>query len=744
MEIVGYTRPVVAHRGEMVECMVSTTKDRYRYQLIHLTRGEGQIPVEGLEGWQELPGRAQEYPRGSYMEAELPSWPAWRGEGTLQCWFCPTLLVERQCLMSVFDGDRAWDLEIDGDRLYFCQVMQGASQPIALTSPLRIQPGHWYFAAARVDVPNQQCGVAVALAPPAGQRGRRLQIVRSDATLGWAAPTLAMVGASAGEAKPTRHFNGKIDSPRLFTRCLPEPEIGALASGADPRSLDGLAAAWCFDPVHDSNEGLVRDLGPMRADGKLVNLPALGVTGHNWNGAELDFSRAPEEYRAAHFHADDLVDCRWEPDFAFRVPNDLPSGVYGIELEAGEARDVVPLIVSSSRSRRPNAQLAVLLPTFSYLAYANEHASWQKPIDSTGDLGRLAAAVSPVDRYMADQRLNSTYELHDDGSGTFYSSWRRPVLNFRADYSMPLVQGPHQFPEDIELLRWLDAEEIAYEVIADDDLHRHGHAALANFRAIVTGSHPEYWSPPMLAGLDDYLEAGGRLVYLGGNGFYWVTICPHSQTDMIEIRRGLSGTRVWESAPGEEYHAFTAERGGIWRNRGWPPQRLTGVGFTAQGFDVSLPYRWAITPDHPLAGFIAAGIDTSGPLGTAGSVLGGAAGFEIDRADERLGTPPDAVLVARASGFSDAYQGAIEDFTTADSSQGGSVCELVRSDIIFIATEPGGAVFSVGSIAWCGALGANGGKNDVAKTTRNVLDRFVDPTPFNQGTGPLVAEALSG
>ena len=234
MEIVGYTRPVVAHCGEMVECMVSTTKDGYRYRLVHLTRGEGEIPVESLEGWRELPGRAQEYPRGSYMEAELPSWPSWRGEGTIQCWFCPTLLVERQCLMSVFDGDRAWDLEVEGDKLYFRQVVGGASQPIALTSPLRIQPGRWYFAAACVDLPNQRCGVAVALAPPARQLSRRLQIVWSDAALGWAAPTLAMVAASAGEAKPTRHFNGKIDSPRLFTRCLPEAEVGALASGSRP------------------------------------------------------------------------------------------------------------------------------------------------------------------------------------------------------------------------------------------------------------------------------------------------------------------------------------------------------------------------------------------------------------------------------------------------------------------------------------------------------------------------------
>ena len=126
------------------------------------------------------------------LEAELPSWPAWRGEGTLQCWFCPTILVERQCLMSMFDRDRAWDFEIDGDRLYFCQVLQGVSQPIAYDPPsVRTQPGRWYFVAACVDVPNQRCGVGGAFTSPAGRRGRRLQIVWSDATLDWAAPALA-------------------------------------------------------------------------------------------------------------------------------------------------------------------------------------------------------------------------------------------------------------------------------------------------------------------------------------------------------------------------------------------------------------------------------------------------------------------------------------------------------------------------------------------------------------------------
>ena len=334
----------------------------------------------------------------------------------------------------------------------------------------------------------------------------------------------------------------------------------------------------------------------MRADGNLINLPALGVTGHNWERCRAGFLPGSRGVPRADFHADDLVDCGWEPDFAFQVPNDLPSGVYGIELEAGAARGVVPLIVSAGRSRPATAQLAVLLPTSAISPTPTNTPRWQKPIDSTGDLGRLAAAVTPVDRYMAEQRLNSTYELHDDGSGTFYSSWRRPVLNFRADYSMPLVQGPHQFPADIELLRWLDAEEIAYEVLADDDLHRHGHAALANFRAIVTGSHPEYWSPPMLAGLDDYLAAGGstrppgRAWFLSGN---------HLPVRPDRHNRDPQGTvRDQSVGVGPRGRSTTPSRlnVAVYGGTGAGPRSVsTGVGFTAQGFDVSLPYRWAIT-----------------------------------------------------------------------------------------------------------------------------------------------------
>ena len=72
-------------------------------------------------------------------------------------------------------------------------------------------------------------------------------------------------------------------------------------------------------------------------------------------------------------------------------------------------------------------------------------------------------------------------------------------------------------------------------------------------------------------------------MYLGGNGFYWVTALDESGT-LIELRR-WGGTRTWHAAPGEWHISLTGEPGGIWRDRGLAPQALAGVGFSAQGFD---------------------------------------------------------------------------------------------------------------------------------------------------------------
>jgi N,N-dimethylformamidase len=48
----------------------------------------------------------------------------------------------------------------------------------------------------------------------------------------------------------------------------------------------------------------------------------------------------------------------------------------------------------------------------------------------------------------------------------------------------------------------------------------------------------------------------------------------------------------------------------------------------------------------------------------------------------------------------------------------------MRCDMVFFETPNGGAVFSVGSIAYCGALSHNSYDNNVSRITENVLRRF--------------------
>ncbi|WBX84621.1 N,N-dimethylformamidase beta subunit family domain-containing protein [Sphingosinicella microcystinivorans] len=52
------------------------------------------------------------------------------------------------------------------------------------------------------------------------------------------------------------------------------------------------------------------------------------------------------------------------------------------------------------------------------------------------------------------------------------------------------------------------------------------------------------------------------------------------------------------------------------------------------------------------------------------------------------------------------------------------------ADMVFFETPNGGAVFSVGSMSWPGALSHNDYDNDIARITENVLRRFSDRKPL--------------
>jgi N,N-dimethylformamidase len=130
-----------------------------------------------------------------------------------------------------------------------------------------------------------------------------------------------------------------------------------------------------------------------------------------------------------------------------------------------------------------------------------------------------------------------------------------------------------------------------------------------------------------------------------------------------------------------------------------------------------------VRPLDPRAAFIFEGVAEEEPIGASGLCLGGAASLEVDRLDRGLGTPPEAILLASATGFPEAYAPAGEDVTTAADVDPAA---LVRADMVYVEYPSGGAVFSVGSIGWCGGLSADGYGGAVARITGNVLDRFAE------------------
>ncbi|MDP6567182.1 MAG: N,N-dimethylformamidase, partial [Alphaproteobacteria bacterium] len=517
------------------------------------------------------------------------------------------------------------------------------------------------------------------------------------------------------------HFNGRIDRPRLASRMLTNEEMAALEAAAIPGHLaDAVVGAWDFSQ-HISDQRIA-DLSANQLHGRLVNLPTRAVTGHNWTGEEHCWRHAPDQYGAIHFHQDDLYDAGWRPAFSYTVPDDLPSGVYAASLRHGDDVDRIPFFVLPPKGRA-SAGAALLLPTATYMSYANTRQRL-RPSLLFGD----GAPEWVNDGFLASHPEvgHSHYDPHDDRSGVHYSSRLRPVLNMK-----PGDNRPWGLPVDLNIVAWLDQIDQPVDIITDEDLHAEGEALLRPYRCVLTGSHPEYYSTAMLDAVDGYLSGGGRLMYLGGNGFYWRIAFHDDLPGVIEVRRAEDGTRAWMAEPGEYYHSFNGEYGGLWRRIGRPPNRLVGVGFAAQGFEDGSHYRRHAGADDPRAAFALAGIGEE-PIGDFGSVGGAAAGEEIDRWDSRVGTPPHTLVLARADEFGPDMLRTKEDFL---STMPWFDDPNVRADMVFFECPNGGAVFSTGSIAWVSSLAHQGYDNNVARITSNVLRRFLDPEPFPDPAG---------
>jgi len=263
-----------------------------------------------------------------------------------------------------------------------------------------------------------------------------------------------------------------------------------------------------------------------------------------------------------------------------------------------------------------------------------------------------------------------------------------------------------------------------YDVLTDEDLHRDGVAALEPYKCVITGTHPEYYSERMLDATEDFVAGGGRYIYMGGNGYYWNVGFRDDDPSVMEVRKLDSGMRAWAARPGEHYLATTGQKSGLWKNLGRPPQKLVGVGFIAEGFETSRPYRRMPDSYHRTVAWIMAGVEGE-IIGDFGLAYNGAAGLELDRYDLNLGTPPHTKIVASSGGHSDNYCLSIEEILYPYPGLQGTQDYRIRADMTYFVAPNGGAVFSASSIAFGQALPARGFDNNVSRVLGNVVDAFI-------------------
>jgi len=751
----GYCDEPSVAPGELQRFYVGTdTACRYEAQLVRLLHGD---TTPGGPGYREIEidapingthdGMPQRTQAGGYVEIPDPGAALAGGSGlTVHVYVWSTLSRGVQTIISrasAVDG-AGWRLVLDEGYPVF-EIGDGRGRA-RVRSERRLFPEQWYSLAAGFDPQSGRLFVSqrVKTNRVNGRLGRVVPL-DTDSTVGThhgfrpAMPGVPIViagtaeAASAGRTWVVDLYNGKIDSPRIYAACASEAALASLhAEGVlhGPRLL----AHWDFS-AEIGRAGVpsdrISDLSGNGRDGHCVNQPDRGMTGWNWDGREEHFIHCPSQYGAIWFHEDSLDDCRWSNPLELEIPAGLASGTYALRVRHGRHEDHIPFVVTPPRGTA-TADIVVILPTLSYLAYANSQDMQCAP--SAQAIMGVIATLEDRDLELHETRGVyglSTYDYHADGRGVQYSSWRRPLLSMRPRYRHEFG-SMWQFPADLHLIDWLNAQGFAVDVVTDHDLAREGLALLARYKVMVTGTHPEYTTGGMLDAFEDYLAGGGRGMYLAANGFYWVASLHPAKPWVMEVRKGEAGTQAWRARPGEYHHATTGERGGLWRQRARAPQKIWGTGMGSHGLDVSAGYLQLPDARDPRVAFIFDGVGPDEVIGDFGLVNGGAAGLEMDVIDPALGTPPHTLLLASSHGHSVNAVVVPEEQYFPHAGMNGIEHPLVRADIVYFTTPHGGAVFSTSSMTWSGSLSFNGYNNNVSRITTNVLRRFANPTPLEE------------
>lgn len=360
------------------------------------------------------------------------------------------------------------------------------------------------------------------------------------------------------------------------------------------------------------------------------------------------------------------------------------SGLYYLWAQTPSGRQFsFPWVVAPSK---PKAKIAVLASTNTWNAYnnyggrsnyINPQGLPSKPtVNARLDLDRYTQA-QPVWRFPDEEYKPLSFERPELVNEIFDNSpWDERTIE-------DPIHGRTQSglaPGEWRLLGWLEREGFEYDYYSEAQLHD-GTLDLSKYRVLMISVHPEYWTREMFRRTKEWVEQGGRLMYLGGNGVNCEVVIEGDQMRCV-THDDTGSPKGHESRMHRTYQ---------------PEASLFGVVFTHTGVMTSAPYK-VLDSSHWL--FEGTGLqngDTFGEKTLHERVPGGASGHETDKLS--ASSPSGLELVAKGTNLDD----------------GGA--EIVYGKI------GEGAIFSVGSITWVSALFPD---PHVSKITRNALERLLN------------------
>tara|TARA_Y100000385_G_scaffold103922_1_gene107526 strand:- start:421 stop:1848 length:1428 start_codon:yes stop_codon:yes gene_type:complete len=453
----------------------------------------------------------------------------------------------------------------------------------------------------------------------------------------------------------------------LIALCLvgcSSKDYGNAGDGANP-------SCRCDGDVIISNEAAIMGYAESIScvPGDIVSLYVSSITPHydlkliqknSQNPAVIEEWSADngfqQNYNACAFESG----CKWEITDSIQIPLNASSGYYSIQLKNDSGKFQVPLIVRSLESSR----VLCVASTNTWHAYnAFGGASFY----------RFDHPDLECEKYFSER-----------------ISLNRPLSNLQGgkDYV------GHLFQAELGLIHWLDSLDYMFDVVTDNDLSNDP-SILLNYDLVLLNTHSEYWTETALDGLDEHLNRGGSLGYLGANGLYWKVT---NEGDVLECQKE------------GKVHVSDGTPGGKWCDLSRPESQVLGVRYTSAGYKTFMPYV-VLNESHWL--FDGTNLKNGDLFGESLNRRF-ASGHETDKVDQY--SPKNLEIIARGLN-----QERIDEFGLDGADRKGG------ADMVFYQTEAGGFVFATGSIT-------SGGSMLLDSSMSRIVANFISHTLEESGT----------